>query len=427
MGREIVMPGVDRRARAKFSACCGCCRMFVDRFGSVAYEVDQNGLASYTRKTGEVGNGWITAKGNCVISPVGASSSVSRNLKMSGPDCMLVRDMRVDDFTINYIADYISGGFTLGSEYDPIDEYIVFHPEKEHRFIFNWVDENNFDFISYWDWNLLNDYTISKVGIRENGSERFILPTHYGLPANGHTYLHRTIFRKFCYIDDVIFIDIGQEAGVVEYPGYSITYQRPMRSRMCGIGTGPSFSGDWHTNLFAVSKTITEEQRRKNGYGLNSNHFDGAWEDCKWCPRPINGCSNYVVPSYISAERFDDNGVSKYVVNLGNLGNNGIYGQYFGGSNEFIGVNVSVDPDYILQGGFFAPNPTAGTVRVGEYSLPLFSAAVYKFYVSEATQIRDDCDAWNKLRIDPAPDYHPPELDTTEPDGHWELTGVYEL
>lgn len=431
MSREAVIPGVPHRGRNKFGGCCGCCRMFVDRFGSLAYDNDPHTGIHYRRPIGPVGNGWITAKGDCSIdyfdSPLG-----QRQLKLSGPDCMLVRDMRATNFTIDYWADYISGGFTLGAVYDPIDQYILFHPEKEHRFLFNWVDENNFDFISYWDWNLLNDYTIFKVGIRENGSERFILPTHYGLQINGYTYTTRVPYRKFCYVDDIIFIDTAFQAGVAEAIGYSVTYKRPLRSKVCGIGTGPQFTGDWVTNLFAVSKTIDENQRRKDGVYYGSNYFDGAFEDCKWCPRPIGGCSNYQVPAYIIAEKFNDSGVSQYTVNLGDAWNNNISGggrEYTGSTvvdGTAIDVSLAVESDYISPFGFLIPNPNVGTVRLDEYTTVLFST-FHKLYANASTIIRDDCDAWDHLRLDPTPDYHPPELDTVEPDGYWELTGVYEL
>lgn len=431
MSREAVIPGVPHRGRNKFGGCCGCCRMFVDRFGSLAYDFTNQGVV-YRRSVGPVNNGWITAKGDCSIDYINPSPESARHLKLSGPDCMLVRDMRATNFTIDYLADYISGGFTLGAVYDPIDQYILFHPEKEHRFLFNWVDENNFDFISYWDWNLLNDYTIFKVGIRENGSERFILPTHYGLQTNGYTYTTRVPYRKFCYVDDIIFIDTAFQAGVAEAIGYSVTYKRPLRSKFCGIGTGPQFTGDWVTNLFAVSKTIDENQRRKDGSYYSSNYFDGAFEDCKWCPRPIGGCSNYQVPAYIVAEKFNDSGVSQYTVNLGDAGSNIVSdsGRGYSGStvvdDTSIGVSLAVEADYISQFGFPIPNTNVGTVRLDEYTTVLFST-FHKLYANASTVIRDDCDAWDHLRLDPTPDYHPPETDTVEPDGYWELTGVYEL
>lgn len=403
MNREYVVPGVEHRGRAKFGGCCGCCRTFIDRFGST-----QNAR----RPVGEVGNGWTVGNGDCSIQNL----SGVKNLVMSGPDAMLIRDMRNEDFTITYIADYIPGGFTVGP-YIPDEGNIIFHPEKEHRLLFNWVDKNNFDFISYWDWDELNDYTIAKVGTRENGSERFFLPPTDvdGVIVNSYTYTIRTYHRNFCYVNGVFFINLSNYPGGEEYPGSAVTYGKPLLSRFCGLGTGPQFSGEWNGNLFIVTKTTTEDQKQNPFFGGSRDV-----EDCKWCPRPQAGCINYIAPTYIIAEKFGDNS------GITNVGGGYDSGGYSGGIGNF-GVVITIDPDMYSPFGSPIPHPTAGTVRLDSYEVIGFNS-YHKLYKLDSTTARDDCDAWDRLRLEPDPDGTSALGGfTIPPEGYWELTGVYEL
>lgn len=404
MNREYVVPGVDHRARNKFAGCCGCCRMFIDYFG---------GGASRRRPLGDVGNGWITANGDCSIENIDVPGG-PKQLVMSGPDCMLVRDMRVPDFTTVWINSYVPGGFTLGAEFTE-DGYIIFHPEKEYRFLFNWVDKDNFDFISYWDWDLLQDYTIAKVGTREGGSERFFMPAREGIMINGYTYTLRSSHRKFCYVDDVIFIDSSSTVAGNEFPGSAWTYSRPLRSKLCGIGTGPSFTSEVMSNFFVETKPAPEEQKHTLDFAGGRDI-----EDCRWCPRPNAGCKSYVIPLYIIAERFDGSGISQGIVNAGPNTNNDSGNQYYVGSDTGNSITLTIDPDIYSPFGFPIPNPTAGTIRINSGISPV----IYNWKL-ESSQVREDCDGWDKLRIPSDPSPGAP-LFGLPGEGYWEITGVYE-
>lgn len=394
MGREYVKPGVPNRARTKFGGCCGCCRTFIDRFGSSSINT--------RRPLGEVGNGWIVGNGDCSIQNL----SGVKKLVMSGPDAMLVRDMRNENFNAMFSTSRSMPGFTTGP-FIPDEGNIIFNPEKEYRFLFNWVDSNNFDFISYWDHPTLTDYTLSKVGSRVNGSEEFFMPSREGSQMiNSWTYTLRSEPRIFSYMDGMIFINSAENS--INYEQYSAAfpYRKPQASKFCGFGTGPEYVGEYTSTYFLVTKTAPFE---RGPIPISAFNFD--WDlDCKWPPPPNSGCNGFVMPTYVNAEFFNALGVSQGEVRLLT---NPIYGSplqryYTGGIEDdiFNGIyqlTLSVSP--------------SGTIDLNGVSF------LYTYrWTLESEAPRDDCNSWSQLEI-PAGEtqpFSPPS------EGHWEITGVYE-
>lgn len=311
---------------------CGGCRIYRE-------------IATWGADTTTIGNGATEQNGNWEI--------LSGKLRVTTADAVITWDATAADWTFLFDLSALSWNTTGG----------VSDWSKELRFIWNYVDNSNYDFCSL---RLIGALYLLNFSQRIAGVETILNPPAGGGPGSkqfkaGYNF---AFVMKSGVLYHVESANNGCPGGDTspDSPYGGRSFARTVANNIVGIGTGPSWTGNLDVGPISIASP-----------SVASCAADVSPDLCWFPTRPTRGCLNATVAKTITCTIAG----TPYTC----------YQRESNGTSE-----------YYWDGTAFVGGPYVSTNATGQV-LVFYSGDSWT--LSNGGSPRTDCDAWTSLNIPP--------------------------